>query len=229
MKHTVSYNVTVHIYQKNILDLLRQATALRYSQMQPDDVESGHFKYHLNLLVKDGLVERKDRGLYALSGKGKAAVDRLSRGRVNPHLTPKVITYTLLEDEQNYYLYRKDKEPYLGLINMIGGKVHLGEPAGQAAKREVYEKTGLSVPEPVLRGIAEIRIKNNENLLSHVIAYVYVAELGPDTRPGNGLIPIPVGSLPDQAEAAPDLLEVFTAVRTSKSLFALDIDIVWPQ
>ncbi len=217
----------MHIYQKNILDLLRQSAELRYSQMQPDDVESGHFKYHLNLLVKDGLVARKDRGLYALTDKGKSAVDRLSRGRVNPHLTPKVITYTLLQDEQNYYLHRKDKEPYLGLINLVGGKVHIGESTENAAAREIYEKAGRSIATPTLRGIAEIRISNKDTLLSHVVAYVYAANVEVDSTAENNLIPFTHAMLPKEKDVAPDLLEILTAIQTSKTLFALDLDIIW--
>ena len=93
----------MHIYQKNILDQLRQTPVMRYSQMQPDDVESSHFKYHLNQLIKDKLVEQKGRGLYGLTQTGQKAVDKLSSGRVNPHQTPKVITYTLLTDADNYF------------------------------------------------------------------------------------------------------------------------------
>ena len=94
-----------------MLDLLRSTPSMRYSQLQPDGVESSHFKYHLNQLIKDKLVEQTGRGVYALTNTGKSAVDRLSRGKTNPELSPKVITYTLLRDASHYYLQRKDKQP----------------------------------------------------------------------------------------------------------------------
>lgn len=217
----------VHIFQKSILDLLRQSPMLRYSELQPDDIESSHFKYHLNLLMKDGLVEQQSRGVYKLTAKGKTAVDRLSGGRINPYLTPKVITYTLLKDFENYYLHRKDKEPYLGLINMIGGKVHIGEATKNAAKREVLEKTQLSIPTPTVCGTAEIRISQGGVLLSHVIAYIYVSGLVDDTNLPQNLLRIPIMSLSSEQDVAPDLIAIVRAVETSKSLFALDLEIDW--
>lgn len=195
--------------------------------MQPDDIESSHFKYHLNQLLKDRLVEKAGRGVYKLTAKGKATVDRLSRGRVNPHLTPKVITYTLLKDTRNYYLQRKDKEPYIGLLNMVGGKVHLGESSEEAAKREVYEKTGQKIDVIKLCGITEVRISTGEDLLSHVVAYVYAADLIDASPPPENLITIPFENLVSQTDLAPDLIGIINRIESSSSLFAMNLTIDW--
>ncbi len=221
------YTIDVHIFQKNILDQLRQTGSMRYSQLQPDDIESSHFKYHLNILVKDGLVTQEGRGVYRLTARGKSSVDRLSKGRVNPHITPKVITYTLLLGPGCYYLYRKDKEPYLGLVNMIGGKVHLGEPTKEAAIREVGEKTGLTAIDPALAGIAEIRISHGKNLLTHAVAFVYTAVLDEQAEVPTSLIKIPTDGLTARTDLAPDLLEIITAVQISTQIFAVNLDISW--
>ena len=215
----------MHIFQKQILDQLRQTSQLRYSDLQPDDVESGHFKYHLDQLIKEGLVEQVDRGVYRLSVKGKSKVDRLSSDRVNPHLTPKVITYTLLQDEEHFYLVEKQKQPYLGLINMVGGKVHLGESTDEACIREVFEKTNIKLDSAKLLGVAQIRINHEQNLLSHAVAFVYIADIKYDTEMHKELIQIPKAKVHSFKNPAPDTLQLIDSINSSSQLFSADLDI----
>lgn len=216
------YTIGMHMYQKHILDELRQSETLRYSQMQPEGVESSHFKYHLNQLLREGLVEQVARGEYRLSVKGQAAVDRLSENRINPHITPKVITYTLLHDDSNYYLYRKRKEPYLGTLNMIAGKLHIGETAEQAAVREVKEKVDLDIEAPRLRVVANIRIGSEEQLITHMIAYVFVAELHSAVP---SLETVSIAGIESRDDVAPDLLLLLAGLKNDSAFQHLDLDI----
>lgn len=125
--------------------MLKRTDSLRYSQLLPDHIESSHFKYHLDSLIKNQLVEKISRGKYKLSDKGKSFVDKLSEDRINPKEMPKVITYTLLYNKDYYYLQSEDKEPYRGLLNLVGGKMHLGETALEASKREIREKLKIEL------------------------------------------------------------------------------------
>jgi len=202
--------------------MLRQQATMRYTELQPDGVESSHFAYHLQQLIKQGDVTHVSRGTYSLTAQGQAAVDRLSKGSVNPKAGPKVITYTLLKDDIYYYLQRKDKEPYLGLLNMVGGKVHLGEFTSEASKREVYEKTGLHISTTTLHGTAEISIMQQSQLISQVIAYVYSATITGLDVPSN-LIKIPAAEVTSQVDVAPDLLPLLNAVQTNNAYFALQL------
>ncbi len=219
----IIYNTKVHIFQKHILDSLRQAESMRYSQLQPADIESSHFKYHLNQLIKDRLVEHTSRGVYALSTKGKSQVDRLSRRKVNPDLTPKVITYTLPQDSDSYYLLQKDKEPYRGLLNLIGGKMHIGESANEAAIREAREKTELVLEDLQAHGTAEIRIYSKQQLLSHVIAYIFSTDVATDIP--SLLTKIGKNSINKQPGLAPDCPKIITAIQKEANPFMLNLDI----
>lgn len=217
------YTGHMHMYQKHILDELRHADQRRYSELQPDGVESSHFKYHLDQLITDGLVARIDRGIYALSDKGRAAVDRLSDGRINPELTPKVITYTLFQDSDNYYLYRKDKEPYRGLLTMVTGKMHLDESAADASVREVKEKLGFAIEKSALRAVANVRIRRGEQLLTHVVAHVFVATTVPEDN--SGLEKIPKAELAERTDLVPDQFALLSFLHDSDSLGHLELDI----
>ncbi|MCL2773508.1 MAG: NUDIX domain-containing protein [Oscillospiraceae bacterium] len=39
---------------------------------------------------------------------------------------------------------KRKKEPYLGLYNLVGGKIETGEDGFSAAYRELYEETGIT-------------------------------------------------------------------------------------
>lgn len=208
------------MYQKHILDLLRGSSELRYSELQPDGVESSHFKYHLDQLQRDGVVERTRRGVYALTEKGKMAVDRLSVGRVTPILTPKVITYTLLQDDDNYYLFRKDKEPFLGRLNMVAGKVHLDERASDAAAREVGEKAGLRAVGLEQKTVAQVRIHENGQLVSHFVAYVFTAGFDGDLAK---LERVPKADSASRSDLAPDLLALIEAINGNQPFVDLEL------
>ncbi len=213
----------MHIYQKNILDQLRINKSQKYSQLKPENVESSHFKYHLNQLIIDGLVEKQDRGVYRLTNKGKTAVDNLSRIGVNKKDQPKVITYTLIEDQDNYYLQKKDKEPYLGLLNMIGGKVHIGEQSIAAAKRELLEKANYSTNDLKSAGIAEIIIKSDNQIMSHVVAHIIITKLE-NTSTIDKTIKINKQQISNTPDLAPDTLDIIKAVENNEFPFWLNLE-----
>lgn len=210
----------MHILQKGIIDKLRRTDALRYSELQPGEIESSHFKYHLDQLIKDKFVEKRGRGIYGLTTKGRAFTDRISDGLRKPSEMPKLITYTLLEDDDTYYFVRKDREPYRGLINMIGGKMHIGEAADMAARREVYEKADLAVTDVSLCGMANIMIYEQNNLLTHAVAYVYrthVAEV-----PAN-LMAIKKSELSGRSDLAPDLPVIIKHITSGEFPFVISL------
>jgi 8-oxo-dGTP pyrophosphatase MutT (NUDIX family) len=144
-------------------------------------------------------------------------------------LVPKLITYVLLKDETNFYLQRKQKEPYAGLINMIGGKVHVGESTIEAARREVLEKTTYKPKNLTLLSIAEIRISQNSNLLSHAIAYVYGAMIGEDAKKLQDCIKIPQEATADYKDLAPDFIRIITEINNSETLCVLNMAIDFVQ
>ena len=214
----------MHIYQKKILDQLRFNQNQKYSQLKPDDVESSHFKYHLNQLINDGLVEKVDRGIYRLTAKGKSEVDKLSRFGVNKPESPKVITYTLIEDDENYYLHKNDKEPYINLINLIGGKVHFGESSYSAALRELNEKANLKPDKVKPAGVAEIVIRINQQIISHVTAYIFVSTKKQGIIIDN-LHKIDKEKLPDIQNLAPDTIDIINAINNNTHPFWIEINI----
>lgn len=208
----------MHFIQKSILDALRQSESLHYAELNVLSVESGHFRYHLSQLVKEGHVEQLQRGIYALTTTGKAFVDELSLGKIKPSKMPKVITYTLLQDGHKLLLQKKQKAPYRGLFNMIGGKVHLGEPGVDASVREVFEKTGIVVSGTKSCGSAEIMIYKDEVLLSHVVALLFSVAVDATAFTDTDIDVFETGELAThKADLAPDLLQVYELINSPVS------------
>lgn len=47
-------------------------------------------------------------------------------------------------DKSKMLMCERKKDPYKGLLNMVGGKIEPGEDGCEAAYRELYEETGIT-------------------------------------------------------------------------------------
>lgn len=208
----------MHYLQKTILDALRTRGPLTYMVMMPDDIESSHFRYHLNALLAAGLVAKDGEGRYALTVQGLQEVDYLSADRISQRRTPKIITYSLLRYGNDVLLYKKPKEPYKDLWGFVGGKVHLGEDMARAAQREVYEKLGLRVLVPRQLGVADIIVHQGEALISHVVAYIHSVTLAKMPLLGDTLMPLAAVVAGDRP-CMPDVPPIMRSVSAGKGSF----------
>jgi 8-oxo-dGTP diphosphatase len=59
-------------------------------------------------------------------------------------LTSFNIIIVLHHSEEKVLMCRRSKEPYLGLLNMVGGKMETGETPLDGAYRELFEETGIA-------------------------------------------------------------------------------------
>lgn len=134
----------MHRLQQHILQLLILNPHLRYADLKPREIEGNLFMYHLKQLIADGLVEKNTNGRYQLTAKGKLYSDRLSLKSLTPRVQPRIVTLMAVEDGSgNWLLYRRKRQPLIGMAGFPYGKIHIGESIKQAAERELREKTGL--------------------------------------------------------------------------------------
>ena len=62
------------------------------------------------------------------------------------------------KEENKILMWKREKEPYKGKFNLVGGKVEQNEEEVQAAYRELKEETGIT---------------NNDITLSHIMNFQY--------------------------------------------------------
>lgn len=166
------------------------APVQKFAELKPADTDGNLFTYHLKGVVKEGLVSKREDGMYQLTAQGKLYADRLSMETLTVRAQPKIVTLIVLRNAYGEYLfYRRNKQPLIGKVGFPYGKLHLGENIAAAAKRELKEKTGLE-SELSHRGDGYITVSEKKDPISHIMFHLFVgtatkAELKPKSAAGD--------------------------------------------
>ena len=66
-----------------------------------------------------------------------------------------MISYNLIivldESKDNVLMCKRQKDPYLGMYNLVGGKIDIGEDVLDSAYRELFEETGITKQDILLK------------------------------------------------------------------------------
>lgn len=81
------------------------------------------------------------------------------------------------KDLSRMLMCKRLKEPYLGLNNMVGGKIEAGENSEAAAYRELYEETGIT-----RENIRLTHLMDFTYYLDNCYVEVYVGRLNADVK-----------------------------------------------
>ncbi len=178
----------MHFIQRIILDRLLYAQTLRYAELRPDGIESNHFAYHLNQMVKNGYVEKVDGG-YTLASAGLAHVDRLSHQKMKERKQPNIVTMIdVTNSAGDTLLFKRSYQPYIYKIGFPSGKIHMDERIGEAAQRELKEKSGLTNVALNHKGVVYLEVKKQDFVISKVMAHVFSgkSDQTPESPAGRG-------------------------------------------
>ena len=199
---------------------------LRFGQLRPDGMDSNAFMYHLKHLLRDRYVEKVD-DRYRLTHSGKTYVTSLSSTNTRPRLQPKLISILALTNESGQYLLaQRLEQPSLGTWMLPSGKQHFDESPEQHVVRESLEQFGADI---VLsrRGLADIRISYDDQLVTHLIAHIYSGNYAgpvPDTTDRFVYAYHDVGELSDD-QLTPGTRQICDALVGSSELFYLSLDV----
>lgn len=163
-----------HHIQKHIIDVLMYVDIARFRDLRPPKTDTNLFTYHLNSLVKTGMVIKVEGG-YALSIGGLSYVDRVSTEKRAIRTQPKIISMLLIQNSDGeILLQRRSKQPYINAWTLPYGKVHIDDALVMiAAKREASEKLGLTDQKMKHVGDCYIRVKMEDSILSTTLAHVF--------------------------------------------------------
>lgn len=145
----MSHEVKIHDAQTSILRELLFVPEATYAELQkPTGLSSDHFNFHIGRLVDLKLVEKKERGLYRLTHRGKEYANKLDTDNKTIERQPKVAVLLAVEREldgkQQLLFQQRTKNPYFGYWGFPSGKMRWGETITQTAARELDEETGLA-------------------------------------------------------------------------------------
>lgn len=214
----------MHYIEKIIISRLIKTNSLTYSALKPKNLESNHFVYYLNKLIKEKVIEKKNNK-YTLAIQGLHLADRLSFKEFNPRIQPKIVTLIACKNKKGeYLLYRRKLQPFLTKIGFPYGKIHLKETIKEAAQRELHEKTSLTAT-LTYGGDAYIQIYEKENLISHILFHVFKAKNPKGTLKANSSIGYcfwkKIGKKDiDDKTLIPGFKEIFTLLKKKRTFFA---------
>ena len=210
----------MHYLQQNIIKILATREFARYSEIKPKTIESNHFLYHLNQLIKDGLVTKGSDKSYSLSNKGKAYIDNLSFSSFKVRSQPKIVNLLVCKNRMGeYLLYKRIHQPFIGKVGFPYGKIHLGETISESSKRELKELTGLSA-DLVHRGDVYTTVFDDDVLITHTLFHIHYAENpSGDFHPGSqyGAFFWDTVDTNNKEMYFPGFIEVYTLIQNIRS------------
>jgi ADP-ribose pyrophosphatase YjhB (NUDIX family) len=206
-----------------ILQKLLYIPSGSYAKLRLKGVESNHFAYHLDQLVKDGYIVKQDK-TYRLSRWGITFVDGLSQERMFQREQPRIVTaIDLTTPDGKTLLFRRNFHPYYKLLDLPMGKIHMEETVAAAAERELKEKTGLAGIKLLHRGIAYVEGRQGKAILAKKLYHVFHAEVERElavvTPPHRGECFWADHTLIPACEFVPGFLQIKALLASSRDLF----------
>ncbi len=171
--------IKTHPARLSILEALKVSSGgLRYTDMRPGDIENDLYNYHLQQLVKQGLV-LKGQGKYILTAKGKEFLIELSpieeSGELNQFkLAAMCIVVREVGDGMEILYQYRTREPFLGELEIMAGGIKRGEPVIEAAKRRAFEEAGVTADFSLLGLLRKTRYDHLGRLYSDILFHVCV-------------------------------------------------------
>lgn len=160
-----------HHIQRTILQAL-SVHAQRFTELKPDGMDNGAFVYHLRQLEAAGYVQKvADR--YELSSTGLAYVNSLSSVTKRPRQQPKLVAIIMMRHGDNLLLAYRKQAPSRHTWMLPSGKQHFGETPEAHIQRELSQ-LGIAAS-PRFRGVADIRIQESGDIVTHLSARLYDA------------------------------------------------------
>lgn len=140
-------DIKIHDFQISILKELLFKPSARFSELKKVDITNDHFTFHINHLLKEGLIEKMN-GRYSLTDDGKEFANRMDTDSLKLERQAKIAValhaVRIRNGKMEILIHRRLKEPFYGWYGSHSGKIRWGETPLLCAQREFLEETGLT-------------------------------------------------------------------------------------
>lgn len=166
----------MHHIQQNILTKLSRESPLTFTQIQPKDIPNNVFAYHLKKLVDTGYLSH-DGNNYTLTRKAMKFYHFDTHPIGDKSNYPRTVTILFVTNSLGQILLQKrDWIPFKNWYGLPSGLVHYSEKIEDAAKRELFEKTGFSNNRSLNKsGVIDFRyfLGENKDIFIHAIGFIF--------------------------------------------------------
>ena len=164
-------NMKLSAVQNHIISTLKNADALQYSKLRPNNTPNDLFNYHLRMLITKSLVFKTPKG-YSLSKEGQRYVADTYHTSDQASRLFKINVITIVsrinKGKLEILTQTRHSQPSYGLVGVMGGTIVKGESFVDGASRKLTQETGLSANFRLI-GIERRRLYKNGELFSDVL------------------------------------------------------------
>jgi ADP-ribose pyrophosphatase YjhB (NUDIX family) len=165
-----------HPIQLAILERLRLAPeGLRYARIRPEQVENDLYNYHLQYLIKEGLVAKKD-DRYVLATDGKKYVVELNPLTDRFKLAAVALLTRQGKNGLEILYQQRLRQPFVGEQSLVGTGIRRGELAHQAAARCLMTKAGLAAEFKLFGLMRKIKFDKQGDLYSDILFHICISD-----------------------------------------------------
>ncbi len=136
----------IHDVQISILRELLFKPQARFRDLNKLSLPNDHFTFHLQRLVKEGLIAKK-ADKYELTTLGKEFAGRMDTANLKLERQAKIGValhpIKVVKGKTYHLVHKRLKEPFYGWYGSHSGKIRWGETPLECARRELMEETGL--------------------------------------------------------------------------------------
>ncbi|QQR93394.1 NUDIX domain-containing protein [bacterium] len=151
--------------QMQIIKELTFKPSYKFSDIKPYKITSDKFSYHLKALQDLNLIIKSDSGEYSLSTEGKKFATTIDMEVKKVEKLPKNSVLLIVKRDDKFAIQRRMKEPYIGFLGFITGKIKFGETLIEAANRELEEECQIKANFKYQYTFHELTYQKSDNLL----------------------------------------------------------------
>ena len=173
-----------HHIQRSIVYTLAFTDSMRFSDLQPDDIENKLFNYHLKKVIAAGFVTKNPDGSYSLTATGK----RIGKGALESSRRLIDRAYSILflaikhPSDGAWLIYTRRSQPLIGMSGLVQAQPVASQTILETAHVTCLETTGIDASFRVI-GNGYFRISRDHILESFTHFTLLGADVETDAIP----------------------------------------------